>query len=65
VEMSDSMLNLQTRLLKSQQRTTVRRSDFTIAGDAAEFDTIQRKGTMVGNVKMLITNAAHLAGKGQ
>ncbi|MEP7078100.1 MAG: hypothetical protein ABI795_03655 [Chthoniobacterales bacterium] len=63
VEMSDSMLNLQTRLLKSQQRTTVRRSDFTIAGDAAEFDTVQRKGTMVGNVKMVITNVAHLAGK--
>lgn len=63
IETSDSLLNLQTRVLNSQQRTTVRRTDFTIAGDSMQFDTIQRKGTLSGNVKMVITNSARLTGK--
>ena len=54
IEMPLSTLNLETQVIASRARTTVSRSDFTIAGDAMTFDTIGRKGTLVGNVKMVI-----------
>ena len=44
-------------------RTTVKRADFEIVGDTMKFDTVNRKGTLVGNVKMVITNVAGPAGK--
>jgi hypothetical protein len=56
IEMPSSILDLNTRVIVSHERTTVARSDFHIAGDQAEFDTIARKGTLTGNVKMVITD---------
>jgi hypothetical protein len=63
IEMSDSVLDLKTRIITSQQRTTVRRTDFQIAGDTMQFDTVSRQGTLVGNVKMVITGQAQLMPK--
>ncbi|MEY2481277.1 MAG: hypothetical protein QOI04_2204 [Verrucomicrobiota bacterium] len=57
---SDSVLDLKTRVLNSTQRTTVKRTDFTIVGDTMQFDTVSRQGTLVGNVKMVILDSAHL-----
>src|SRR3712207_2118587 len=51
IEMPLSTLNLETQVIASRERTTVTRRDFTIAGDAMRFDTVARKGTLVGNVK--------------
>jgi len=62
VEMSESVLDLKTRILSSKERTTVTRSDFNIAGDAVQFDTNTRTGKMMGNVKMVITSQSQLLG---
>jgi len=56
IDMPVSTLDLNTRVITSHQRTTVTRADFNIAGDTMHFDTIGRKGTLVGNVKMVITD---------
>lgn len=60
VEMHTSIFNLSTRVLSSEERSTVRRADFNIVGDSATFNTTRRTGTMVGNVKMVITNQSDL-----
>jgi lipopolysaccharide assembly outer membrane protein LptD (OstA) len=60
IAMADSVLDLNTRVLTSPQRTTIKRADFEIAGDAVQFDTAKRHGTMTGNVKMVITDQSKL-----
>jgi hypothetical protein len=64
IDMSDSVLDLKTKVISTQKRTTVRRTDFEIAGDTMQFDTTTRQGTMSGNVKMVITGQAQLMPKG-
>ena len=58
VAMADSVLDLNTRVLSSPQKTTIKRADFEIVGDTARFDTAARQGTITGNVKMIITDAS-------
>ena len=55
IEMLDSVLDLKTRVVTSQHRATIKRTDFDISGDTVEFDTVARQGKLVGNVKMVIT----------
>lgn len=61
IQMSDSVLNLSTRVLSSHARTTIKRTDFEIAGDAMEFNTQTRKGALSGNVKMVIHDSSRFA----
>jgi hypothetical protein len=61
--MPSSVLDLNTRVIVSHERTTVARVDFHISGDQAEFDTIARKGTLTGNVKMVITDSTQFQKK--
>jgi hypothetical protein len=63
IDMSTSVLDLKTRILRSKTRTTIQRADFNIAGDSVEFDTNSRTGRLVGNVRMVITDKAHLTAK--
>jgi hypothetical protein len=63
IDMLTSVLDLKTRVLSSQERTTIQRSDFNIAGDSVQFDTNARTGRLVGNVKMVITDKSHLTAK--
>jgi hypothetical protein len=63
IDMSTSVLNLNTRILSSKARTTIQRADFNIAGDSVEFDTNNRTGRLIGNVKMVITDKSHLTAK--
>jgi len=63
IDMSTSVLDLKTRVLSSKTRTTIQRADFNIAGDSVEFDTNSRTGRLIGNVKMVITDKAHLTAK--
>ena len=58
IRMSDSVLDLKTKVITTKERSTVRRTDFEIAGDTMRFDTVARQGTMSGNVKMVITGQA-------
>ena len=60
--MKTSVFNLKTQVLSSQVRTTVKRSDFEIAGDTMKFEMISRKGTLAGNVKMIVRGKARTAG---
>ena len=60
IELSDSILNMKTRILSSNERSTIKRSDFNIVGDSVEFDTNSRVGKLVGNVKMVITTQSKL-----
>jgi lipopolysaccharide assembly outer membrane protein LptD (OstA) len=61
--MNDSVLDLKTRILSSQERTTIKRADFNIAGDSVQFDTNTRTGKLIGNVKMVITDQSHFTGQ--
>src|SRR5438876_1565362 len=63
IDMQTSVLDLKTRILTSQERTTIQRADFNIAGDSVEFDTNTKTGRLIGNVKMVITGQSQLAGK--
>jgi hypothetical protein len=63
VEMNDSVLDLKTRILSSNERTKITRADFNIVGDSVQFDTNTHTGKMVGNVKMVITDQSHLTAK--
>src|SRR4029453_14311391 len=63
IDMQTSVLDLKTRILTSQERTTIQRSDFNIAGDSVQFDTNSKTGRLSGNVKMIITDKSHLTAK--
>ncbi len=63
IDMHTSVLDLKTRILSSQERSTVQRADFNIVGDSLQFDTNTRTGRLIGNVKMVITDQSHLAGR--
>ena len=60
IDMPASILNITTRMITSDKRTTVRRGDFSIAGDTMRFDINAREGRLQGNVKMVITDTADL-----
>ena len=60
IELIESILNLKTRILSSNERSTIKRADFNIVGDSVEFDTNTRVGKLVGNVKMVITSQSKL-----
>src|ERR1700719_5397775 len=62
VELSESVLNLKTRILSSNEHTIFKRADFDISGDSVEFDTNTHTGKLVGNVKMVITSQSQLLG---
>jgi hypothetical protein len=54
IVMNSSVFNLKTQVLNSLERTTVKRADFEITGDTMQFEMITRKGTLAGNVKMVV-----------
>jgi hypothetical protein len=63
IDMQTSVLDLKTRILSSQERTTIQRSDFNIVGDSVQFDTNSKTGRLIGNVKMVITDKSHLTAR--
>ena len=63
IEMQKSVLDLKTRVLSSQEKTRVIRSDFNIVGDSVQFDTVSRTGRLIGNVKMVLSSKSHLMEK--
>ena len=62
VEMARATLNLETRVIDSEQRTKLKRADFEIAGDRMQFNTMTHQGTMTGNVRMTIFNQKDIVG---
>jgi hypothetical protein len=59
--MSTSVFNLKTQVLNSSERTTVKRSDFEIVGDTMQFEMLTRKGTLDGNVKMVVRGKSQVS----
>src|SRR5437879_13816758 len=64
IDMRTSVLDLKTRILRSHERSTIRRADFNIVGDSVAFDPNTKTGRLIGNVKMVITDKSHLMGRG-
>jgi hypothetical protein len=60
--MKTSVFNLKTQVLTSQVRSTVKRSDFEIAGDTMKFEMLTRQGTLAGNVKMIVRGKGRTPG---
>jgi len=54
ITMTSSVFNLKTQVLNSSERATVKRADFEITGDTMQFEMLTRKGTLAGNVKMVV-----------
>ncbi len=63
VDMKTATYHLDTKILVSDDRSKVTRSDFTVEGDHVVYDTTTSKGTMKGNVHMVIYNASSMAPK--
>jgi hypothetical protein len=63
INMHTGVLDLKTRILSSKERTTVKRADFDIVGDSVQFDTDQKTGRLVGNVKMVLNQQSQLIQK--
>ena len=58
ISMDKSVFNLKTQVLTSNVRSTVKRSDFEVAGDTMKFEMVTRLGTLEGNVKVVIRGKA-------
>jgi hypothetical protein len=58
ISMNKSVFNLKTQVLTSNVRSTVKRSDFEVAGDTMKFEMVTRLGTLEGNVKMVVRGKA-------
>jgi hypothetical protein len=54
ISMSASVFDLKKQVLNSTEPATVKRSDFEITGDTMQFEMLTRKGTLIGNVKMVV-----------
>jgi hypothetical protein len=50
--------NIKTQVLTSKVRSTVKRSDFEVAGDSMRFEMLTRLSTIEGNVKMIVRGKA-------
>jgi len=64
VQLTTSVLDLDTRIVTSNEPATVRRQDFEITGDKLEFNTKTHAGSFTGNVRMTIYNLKQSAGEG-
>jgi|SRR5947209_9975097 len=62
ISMDKSVFNLKTQVLTSDVRSTVKRTDFEVAGDTMKFEMLTRRGTLAGNVKMIVRGKARTPG---
>lgn len=56
VEIPHSILDMESKMLVADTETTIRREDFEIIGQGAEFDTLARSGTFKGRVHASFRN---------
>ena len=63
IDMTDAILNLETRVLESKERSMIKRIDFEIAGDSLIFNTVTHQGTLKGSVHMTIFDKSQLTGR--
>lgn len=58
IDLPNASLDLVTRVIEGEKAVKLKRADFELAGDRLEFDTVEKKGTLKGHVRMLIYNLA-------
>lgn len=58
VEIPHSILDLETKILSADTKTVIRREDFDITGEKAEFDTMARTGKFKGSVHASFRNTS-------
>ena len=63
IDMTEAVLNLDTRVINSNARTKIKCADLESAGDAMQFSTLTHQGTLTGNVHMTIYNQSEVSGK--
>jgi hypothetical protein len=63
VELPAAMLDVPTRVIRGDQSVTIKRSDFQITGKEMEFNTDTRKGSIKGDVKMIIYDLSEETGE--
>lgn len=56
VEIPSSILDLESKVVKADSETVIRREDFEIVGETAEFDTVARHGRLNGHVRASFRN---------
>ncbi|HYR57315.1 MAG TPA: LPS export ABC transporter periplasmic protein LptC, partial [Chthoniobacteraceae bacterium] len=56
IDLPQSILNLATRIISTENGVTIKRSDFELEGQTMQFDTMTRQGHLGGKVHMLIYN---------
>ena len=59
------VFNLETHIIASEQPVEVRTADFKLTGEKMEFNTVDRTGTLIGHVHMIIHNLKQVAGPQQ
>jgi hypothetical protein len=62
IDLPASELDLNTRVITSHTKTTIKRDDFVITGDSVVFNTITKVGSLAGNVHMTIFDLGAAAG---
>ncbi|MEA3207126.1 MAG: hypothetical protein QOE70_183 [Chthoniobacter sp.] len=56
IDLPQSTLDLNTRVISTQTGVLIKRSDFELTGKVMDFNTETRAGKIAGNVRMLIYN---------
>ncbi len=56
IDLPESVLDLNTRVITTNKHVMIKRSDFQIEGQTMEFNTETKQGTLGGHVRMLIYN---------
>ena len=61
IVMPASILNLKTHLVTSDDPVEISTQEFALTGEKMEFNTVEREGRLIGNVRMVIHNLKQLA----
>ena len=56
IDLPSSILDLNTRVISTNERVLIKRHDFEITGKSMDFNTETKRGKLAGNVRMLIYN---------
>lgn len=63
VEMHTCIYRIDTKMLSSDERSKITRSDFTLEGDTMTFDTVASHAVLKGHVHMVIRDSSSLSSR--
>ena len=62
MDLPDAVYNRKTKIISSQTKVFIKRSDFELTGNTMAFNVETREGTLGGGVKMIITDLGQTSG---